>query len=490
MELPDFRKPAGKAAESSGMHILMCGAGRLTRELLKMLGSGWKVTIIDKTEKAVKTACSIFPNVVETFVEDAASPVVLERAGMATHDYVLALTSDDESNLAVARQAVDAGVKHVLSIVRDPDNLDRFQELDIRLIPTESMPANSILHYLQDPGIQVTPLVSGDASLFEVDAADHFRIVGRPAAAFNGKNYRLAGIIRGGELVFPDDSMIVASDDRLVVLGRPDVFKTFCALIECGNPHFPLAFGQELLLALPAGTYSDMSKLLNKGLYLAQNTRVNRATVLCPGEECGVEALTKDWPQNIALSVRRIEEGSVLDAVREVYEKGKFGLVVVPPLESSFLRQFGKPRLIGLAHDLACPVLVARFTIPYERILVPFNGKPRAERALSIAVDIARQLECSITVAVVEEPEIISGEEEGKDTERIISRVRELSHIHKTPLDEVVRRGNPVKELVKLSGTHDLLIVGSTSTDAGIFATNVGEHVAEKATCSVLIVAG
>ncbi|MFW5733427.1 MAG: NAD-binding protein [Oceanidesulfovibrio sp.] len=471
------------------MRILMCGAGRITRELLKVLGSGWKVTIIDKQEKSTKAAASIFPNVVETYVEDATSPVVLDHADMKRHDYVLALMSDDESNLAVARQAVDAGVKHVLSVVRDPENMEKFKGLDIRLVPMESIPANSILHYLQDLGIHVSPLVNGEASVFELDAADHFRIVGRPASAFNGDTHRLVGILRGDELVFPDDSTVISSDDRLVVIGKPETFRAFCSLIECGNPHFPLAYGQGLLLALPTGTYSDLSKLLSKGLYLAQNTRVKRATVLCPGE-CGVEDLAKEWPLDISLSVQRVEEGNILGAVRDVYEKGKYGLVVVPPLERSFLRQFGKPRLISLSHDLGCPVLVARFSIPYERILVPFNGTARAEQALGIAVDIARQLECAITVTVVEEPEIISGEEEGAGTERILARVRELSRIHKTTLEEVVRRGNPVKELVKLSGSHDLLIIGSTSTEKGIFSANVGEHVAEKATCSVLIVAG
>jgi len=490
MEIPDFRKAPGKGTDAVGMRILMCGAGRITRELLKALGSGWKVTIIDKQEKATKAAGSIYPDVVKTFTEDATSPVVLDHAGMKQQDYVLALMSDDESNLVVARQAVDAGIKHVLSIVRDPENLEKFRSLDIRLVPTESMPANSILHYLQDPGIHVTPLVTGDVSVFELDAADHFRIVGRPASAFNGETHRLVGIMRGNELVFPDDSMVISSDDRLMVIGKPETFKTFCALIECGNPHFPLAFGQGLLLALPAGTYSELSRLLNKGLYLAQNTQVKRATVLCPGEECGMDALAKDWPLGISLSVKRVEEGSILDAVRDVYEKGTYGLVVVPPLESGFLRQFGRPRLISLSHELGCPVLVARFSMPYERILVPFSGTTKAEQALGIAVDIAKQLDCTITVAVVEEPEIISGEEEGKGTEQILTRIRELSRIHKMTFEEVVRRGNPVKELVKLSGFHDLLVVGATSLEPGIFSANVGEHLAEKASCSVLIVAG
>ncbi len=488
MELPDFRDAIASEADSSSMRILICGGGRVTRELLKLLGSGWRVTLIDKRTEAVKACEAIFPNVVAEYVEDASSPVTLERAKLKAHDYVLALTQDDDVNYAVAKQAADAGVKHVFSLVRSTGQMERFHSLNIRLAAIDSMTATSILHYLQDPGIEVTPLGVGSASVFEVAAARHFRVMGRPVSDFNGPDHRLCGVVRDGELIFPEPDMPIASEDRLIVLGKPDLFQRFCGLIDCANPHFPLAYGEGLLIALPGSSYSQVSRHLNKALFLAQNTRVRRVTLVCQALDCDLKQLAKDWPPAIALEVKHAEH-DLMETVRAEFKRGNYGLVVTPPLEPSFLQKLGKARLIGLAHELGAPVLVARLTMPYERILVPFNGTVRAERAVGVAVDIARQLDCEVAVAVVEEPEIISGESQQPRTEKALARLRELSHVHKFALQEVVRRGNPVKELVKLSPSYDLMVIGSTRREVGMFTTNVGEHLAEKAVCSVLIVA-
>jgi trk system potassium uptake protein TrkA len=54
---------------------------------------------------------------------DGCDPKVLEQAGVAQADVVLALTGDDEDNLVVAELAHRFfGVKCVLARVNDPDN--------------------------------------------------------------------------------------------------------------------------------------------------------------------------------------------------------------------------------------------------------------------------------------------------------------------------------------------------------------------------------
>ncbi|NCB62592.1 MAG: glycosyltransferase [Clostridia bacterium] len=93
------------------------------------------------------------------------------------------------------------------------------------------------------------------------------------------------------------------------------------------------------------------------------------------------------------------------------------------------------------------------------------------------------------SAAVVEEPEFLSGQDEEGRTQGILTRLRELAHIHKIPIREVRRRGNPVKELVSLSADYELLVLGSTNRGKGLLAPNIGDHLARKAQCSVLLLA-
>ena len=107
------------------MNILICGAGYIAQELLKRLGETWKATLVDKDESILRDMSSRFVSVVRVLGGDASSPVVLEKAGLGDQDYVLALTRDDASNLAVAGFAREKGIRNILSLVYDPNQIGR-----------------------------------------------------------------------------------------------------------------------------------------------------------------------------------------------------------------------------------------------------------------------------------------------------------------------------------------------------------------------------
>ena len=92
-------------------------------------------------------------------------------------------------------------------------------------------------------------------------------------------------------------------------------------------------------------------------------------------------------------------------------------------------------------------------------------------------------------MAVVEEPEFIKGVQEEEWAEAVSKRVRELAHIHKFDFEEIIKKGNPVKEIVALAKDFNLMVLGSTTREKGLFAPHVGERMAQDVSCSVLIIA-
>jgi Trk K+ transport system NAD-binding subunit/nucleotide-binding universal stress UspA family protein len=470
------------------MKALICGAGGVTRELLRRIGSHWEVTLVGKERKEIEQCRELLPATSGVFLEDPSSPVALDEAGIGAVDYVLAMTDDDRVNLAVARHAVGKRVPQVLALIHSVDSHAAFRDLGVHAVPANRLLSQYIVNYLQDPRITVTPIAAGQSSVYEVNATNYFRIVGKRGSYFEKSDLRLTAILRQGELLFPTSSTEILTDDRLILVGRPEIFQPVCDLLECGSPHFPLAYGPTLLVCLPWEEGKSREPLLNEGLYLSRSIKVAAASILCPHGFKDVEQRCRDWPQEVSVQVSPAEIRGI-ERIVEASRQANCGLVVVPPFAESFLKSLTRPTLISLAHELDCPLLLARNTCPYKKILVPFNGTAMAEAALDVAVDLSRQVKAELGVVSVVEPEFIKGAAEAQWIEKVQNRLKELAHIHKTPFVQMIRRGNPVKEIVSIAQEYDLMVLGSTVKEKSLLAPHVGENLAQKSPCSVLVLA-
>lgn len=467
------------------MKVLICGVGKVARHLLKRLGTNWQVTLVDTSEEKLSSIILEFEHIEKILAGDASSPVILDEIGISEFDYVLALTSNDKVNLAIVSYAGDRGASYSLALVNEQENEPKFRQLGARTVLGSSLLAKDIYHYLQDPRINITSLTLGQAEVMEVDVSQYFRMIGKRASTLMDDHWKLAAIFRRSELIFARPDTVIEPEDRLVIIGRPDIFNPVCDLLECGHPHFPLAYGQGLLLALsPAG---DHGQTINESMLLAQNTKVKHVTVLCSKEECEVRDQLNSWSQSIDVRLE-YTQGDFMEKIKDANEKENYGLVVVDPLKSPIFKLLSKSVLLAFAHSLPCPLLVSRHTHPYERILVPFKGTPRSELALEVAVDLGRQLDSEISVIVVDEPEFIRGVEEQDWVKSQLERVREIVHIHKMEIEEITRKGNPVKEIIETAKDFNLLVMGSETKEKGLFSPHVGELLARGAPCSVLIV--
>ena len=469
------------------MRTLICGAGAVAADLLRQLGDGWEVALMDRSRAALDRTASLVPEVAATLEEDASSPVALDRAEVGGFDFVLALTRQDDVNEAVATHALSRGVPHVLALATSAEAARRMGEAGVHVIRASNLVASRVFHYLQDPRIRILPLTLGPATLMEVNASEHFRVVGKSATYFNTADSRLVGIFRREKLLFPGQVTRIRAGDRLVVLGKPEVFDAVCGVLECGQPHFPLAYGPTIRVALGREDGSRLPPILDEGRYLARNTHVRGATVLNPNPELDLSAYLETWPTNTQAEVVPTESGPLRSVLARSSGEA-CGLVLIPPVRDTLPRWLLRSTYVELARALDCPLLLGRGTVPYERILVPFNGSAMSELAVEIAVDLASQIDAQVDVGLVEQPGVVTGDEENW-VESTLAQVRELARIHKRTFGEVVRRGNPVRELAAVSEDYDLLVVGTTNVARGVLQPNVGESLARRARCSVLLVA-
>lgn len=467
------------------MKILVCGAGRITDELLKRVSEDWAITVVDKNENKLGDLSHRFASVRRVVHGDASSPVVLEEAGLSGQDYVLALTNDDRVNHAIATFAEKQKIRNIMAVVRDPEMLPKLRELNVWTTLTTTVAARKIYNHLKDPRLSVIDLGQGEGEILELELDDTMSARMKNVKDFNGEDWRLIGILRKGHLIFPKPERAFQKGDRLLILGKSDLFEAFVDYFDREKLHFPLNYGQVLVLGiLPEGA-SDKSGLFNEALYLARNTQIEKLRVVCD-RTCTIRDQIEQWAESLHIDIES-SEGSIREAVAKVENAG---IIVLPVLSASFLESVAKPVMISFAHALECPLLISRNAIPYENILVPFNGNDVAESALEVAIDLAGQCDARLSVLMVEEPDFLHGNHESPDRwrENMAARVRFIAHIRKTRIDEQVRSGNPVKEILFAARQYDLLIIASSHARKELLEPNVAETIVREAPCSVLVV--
>ena len=472
------------------MKIIVCGAGRITDELLKRIGANWEITLIEKNEARLAPFSNRFPSIVRVLAEDASSPVVLEKAGLSEQDGVLAMTNDDAVNLAIVRFAREADIKTVLAVVRDPEMLPAFQELKAWTISMVSDAARKVYQFLKDPRIRIIDLGEGEGELMElaVKKQDLPRLV--DLVSHQDPQWRMVGVLRNNTLMFIDGPVSIEEGDRLLVLGKAELYNTFSSRLADEQLHFPRTYGQRMILGIDEVAALDVAGLLNEAFYLAQATHIEKIKTICQKTASSVQSTLARWSESLAIDVLG-GETNVKKRMLSVAAESDAGIVVCAHNQRSFWRAYFSKDVTTMTRALPCPLLLAKQSAPYERVLVPFNGSLAAQRALEIAMDLARQLDAAVAVMIVVEPSYLRGESSasGRWEQQMLKQVRELARIHKIKIEERVRRGNPVKEIVSGAIDCQLLVLGGAETRPGWLSVNVAGLIVDRAPCSVLLVA-
>lgn len=104
------------------LSILIIGAGKLGRESgQRLIDAGYHVSFVEKDHQEAKNAQELFGE--KVIQGDGCDPKVLERAGIARVQVVVAATGEDEDNLIVAELAQHVfRIQYVLTRVNRPEN--------------------------------------------------------------------------------------------------------------------------------------------------------------------------------------------------------------------------------------------------------------------------------------------------------------------------------------------------------------------------------
>ena len=203
------------------MKVILVGSGRILYYLARQFTrKEYDVQIITAAEKDARELSQRLSRPV--LAGDATDPKIMEAAGAFRADVVLALTPNDEDNLAVcqiARQMYQ--VPRTIALVNDPENEEVFHKLKVSMAISATRILSIILE--EQAGFEeISKMIS--VSEGHVSVAEIILREDSPAAGLSIESIALpgealiGGIIREGKVLIPNGGSQLLGADRLILI--------------------------------------------------------------------------------------------------------------------------------------------------------------------------------------------------------------------------------------------------------------------------------
>ena len=209
------------------MKIFVIGAGQVGATIVEALHAEHALIVLDLDGS--RLAPLSYRYEVLAVEGNGASRRVLQDAGIADADLVIACTSRDEPNLIAAMLARKLAPR-AKTIVRTTNveylEVWRERQLDVDfIVSSELETAHAVTRTIGVPAARQTDVFAeGQVQIVEFDVPDSVSadVAGKPLRdARIPRDSKVASIIRGGELMLPVGSESIEVGDRIVVIGSP-----------------------------------------------------------------------------------------------------------------------------------------------------------------------------------------------------------------------------------------------------------------------------
>ena len=290
------------------MKVIVCGAGQVGYAIARHLaGEQNDITVLDQDPVLVQRVNDTLD--VQGMLGHASSPSVLEQAGAAEADMIIAVTYADEVNMVACQVAHSlfkvptriARVRnqsYLLPIWRDLFSREHMP-IDVIISPEREV-ARAIGRRLQVPGaLDVVPMADGKVRVVGVRCDDTTPIINTPLRQLTSLFTDLAIVIVG---ILRNDRAIVPKPEDQMLAGDEVYF-------VCDSTHLSRAlasFGHEE----PEARSVVIAGGGNIGLTLAQEIERDH-----PGVNCKVIEFSRERARFVAQALNRtmVLNGDVLD---------------------------------------------------------------------------------------------------------------------------------------------------------------------------------
>jgi trk system potassium uptake protein TrkA len=316
------------------MRILILGAGQVGSSAAYHLSreESNEVTVVDVRPEVLRELQDRLD--IRTVVGHAAYPDVLDRAGAADADIVVALTDSDETNMVACQVAYTLfNTPTKIARIRASDYMNADElftpesiPIDVRISP-EQLVCEYVEQLILYPGAsQVLDFAEGRVRLVGAQADRDGLLVGQRIATLKqhipNAEGRIAAIYREGKAMLPEGDTVIQEDDEVFFLAdRKDirVFMSEMRRLEDPVRRVVIAGGGNIGLRLAlALEQTNQVKLIERDPERARriSEQLNKAIVLV-GDAADEELLLEENIDNVDVfcALTNSEEANILSSM-------------------------------------------------------------------------------------------------------------------------------------------------------------------------------
>ena len=316
------------------MKIIILGAGQVgisTAEILAKEDND--ITLVDNVASQVEGLQDRLD--IRTIVGSASHPSVLEQAGGPDADLILAVTDQDEVNMAACQVAY--------TLFRTPKKIARIRSVEYLthreifsddsipvdvIISPEQLITQHVLHLIEYPGaLQVVDFAGGKIKLVGLKAYHGGPLVGRELRTIREDlptvEARVAAIYRHDRPIIPEGDTIIEPNDEVFIVAAaphiPIVMSEFCT-VEAPGQNIMLVgagkIGLQLARSLEQNNYQV--KLVEHGAERARQVAEQLdATIVLRGDAADEDLMLQENidATDVFCSLTNDDEANILSAM-------------------------------------------------------------------------------------------------------------------------------------------------------------------------------
>ena len=226
------------------MRIVIVGAGEVGSYLASRLErEDHKVTVVEIDPKRAQQIENLLD--VMVVAGSGSHPETMKRAKLHKSDLLVAVTSDDETNLVACKLAKRMGVPKTIvrieaRLLRDAEELLEAMEVDVAIDPDEET-AEKIYNLLSYPGAtELNVLADGEVIVVGTVLDKNSELINKTLSESDSKygpdwSFLIGSISRNGETIIPRRDMTLREDDMIRIVSLREISPDLQRIIGLGK---------------------------------------------------------------------------------------------------------------------------------------------------------------------------------------------------------------------------------------------------------------
>ncbi len=216
--------------EPHARRLLICGGGNVSLLLAQEIERDypWISTKIVEADGARAAVVASMLSGTVVLHGDVLDPEILEEAGVASCDTVVAVTDDDETNILASVLAKRHGARRAITLVNKGTYEALVSTLGIDVVVSpRNITASTILQQIRRGRIHaVHALREGFGELIEAEALETSPLVGTPLRDVKLPTGVMVGaVVRNGQVINPRGTTIVQNKDRVILFAASEAVR-------------------------------------------------------------------------------------------------------------------------------------------------------------------------------------------------------------------------------------------------------------------------